>query len=85
MKKEGLLVLFALIAVLSVLTVTFVNASSFSSPDEAIRNAYLCLFNNTVNRTDLSLQEAVFTTLAEGYQNNTYTTIEHQRNGILPK
>jgi hypothetical protein len=81
MKKEGLLVLFALIAVLSVLTVTFVNASSFSSPDEAIRNAYLCLFNNTVNRTDLSLQEAVFTTLAEGYQNNTYTTIEHQRNG----
>ena len=54
-------------------------ASSFSSPDQAINTAYQCLQNATQNNSLLSLQEAVFSTLALGYQNSTDSIMQSKQ------
>jgi hypothetical protein len=76
MKKEGFVVLF----ILAILALTAVaSAAAFETENDAVNAAYKCLQNSTFNKNTLSLQESIFSTLALGYKNNTYTVMEKNK------
>src|SRR3989344_5576269 len=95
MNKGRLLTVIAGIILISVLVsaatnnTNATNASSAQSSgntlalpkniESTIEKAYICLDNNIGNRTTLSLQEAVFGTLALGEKKNLVDTISNQK------
>jgi len=72
MKK---LVVFMLIFIMLVVPMVLA-AENVSESDNPIEKAYNCLDDRVKDRTDLSLQEAIFTTLAAGYKENVVKIIE---------
>ena len=75
MKKSWLFGIF--LAFIVIVSTGFV-AAKFANEDDAINAAYQCLLNAT-NKSSMSLEESIYTTLALGYHNLSNATIFSQK------
>lgn len=77
MRKREILCVFAvLIVLIFTMGVLGAETNDTSADKDSTEKAYDCLTSKVGNRTDLSLQEAIFATLALGYQKNLLRVIE---------